>query len=178
MLVKRTIESYDLDKCLIEWEYIQFRLGKALWKDELGFKGQTCLQHSNKSDDDSYIDGSTIADEFRGNATKAELDYTILNEIYEGTVFSDMIRDVNGVRARIFIRKKNTTYSVHKDNSPRYYLALITNPNAYFIFPTLNEIVHIPADGYLYEVDTTKPHSFVNCGKTSTDLVISKRGSP
>ena len=53
---------------------------------------------------------------------------------------------------------------------------LITNPNAYFIFPTLNEIMHIPFDGYLYEVDTTILHSFVNCGPDDrTHLVISKR---
>ena len=174
MPIRKTNRSYDLDKCLVEWEYIQLRLGKALWKDAPGFKGQTCLQHSNKSDDDSYTDGATGAGEFRENATKAALDYTMLNEIYEGTVFSDMIRDVNGVRARILIRKKNTTYSVHQDKTPRYHLALITNPNAYFIFPTLNEIVHIPADGYVYEVDTTILHSFVNCGPDRTHLVISK----
>ena len=45
------------------------------------------------------------------------------------------------------------------------------------IFPTLNEIIHIPADGFVYEVDTTIPHSFVNCGEDRTHLVISKRSS-
>ena len=101
--------------------------------------------------------------------------YKILNEIYEGTVFADIIKDVDGIRSRIIYRNSCTTNSVHKDNSPRYHLALITNPNAYFIFPTLNEIIHIPDDGYLYEVDTTILHSFVNCGPDRTHLIISKR---
>ena len=113
---------------------------------------------------------------FRGT-DKVELDYSILNEIYEGTVFEDVIRDLTGVRSRIMTKKMHTTYSVHFDPAPRYHLALITNPNAYFIFPTLNQIMHIPADGCLYEVDTTIPHSFVNCGPDRTHLVISKRSS-
>ena len=106
---------------------------------------------------------------------KDQSEFTILNEIYEGTVFADMIHDVNGERARIMYMNAYTAYSVHKDNSPRYHLALITNPNAYFIFPTLDEIIHIPDDGCLYEVDTTLLHSFVNCGTDRTHLVISKR---
>ena len=108
---------------------------------------------------------------------KGQEDYKILNEAYEGTVFADIIQDVNGERARIMEMNPSTTYTVHKDNSPRYHLALITNPNAYFIFPTLNQIMHIPADGYLYEVDTTILHSFANCGPDRTHLVISKRSS-
>ena len=44
----------------------------------------------------------------------------------------------------------------------------------WIIFPTLNEIIHIPDDGYLYEVDTTILHSFVNCGPDRTHLIISK----
>jgi hypothetical protein len=101
-------------------------------------------------------------------------DYIILNDIYEGTVFADVIRDMHGERSRIMHMQPRTSYFVHQDKTPRYHLALITNPNAYFIFPTLNEIVHIPADGYVYEVDTTILHSFVNCGPDRTHLVISK----
>ena len=102
-------------------------------------------------------------------------DYIILNDIYKDTVFADVIRDMHGERSRIMHMQPHTTYSVHKDKSPRYHLALITNPNAYFIFPTLNEIVHIPADGYVYEVDTTILHSFVNCGKERDHLVMAKK---
>tara|TARA_R110000782_G_scaffold7468_3_gene25049 strand:+ start:21 stop:611 length:591 start_codon:yes stop_codon:yes gene_type:complete len=195
MPIIKTNHSYDLDRCLVEWELIQLRLGDKLWDSDkvlgTGIHGQnrqTCLQRSNKSVVNPYTDGAGARREWtisRWQAPKAkkksiikdQSEYKILNEAYEGTVFADIIQDVNGERARIMEMNPSTTYTVHRDNSPRYHLALITNPNAYFLFPTLNEIIHIPADGCLYEVDTTILHSFVNCGPDRTHLVISKRSS-
>jgi len=150
---------------------------KVLGTGIYGQRRQTCLQRSNKNVVNPYTDGTGEHREKKDRIIKVQSEYTILNEVYEGTVFADMIHDVNGERARIMEMNAYTTYSVHKDNSPRYHMAIITNPNAYFIFPTLNQIMHIPADGFLYEVDTTILHSFVNCGPDRTHLVISKRSS-
>lgn len=150
---------------------------KVLGTGIYGQRRQTCLQRRNKNVVNPYTDGTGEHREKKDRIIKDQSEYTVLNEVYEGTVFADMIYDVNGERARIMHMNDYTTYSVHKDQSPRYHLALITNPNAYFIFPTLNQIMHIPADGYLYEVDTTILHSFVNCGPDRTHLVISKRSS-
>ena len=172
MLLKQTNYSYDLDKCLVEWEYIK-AFADIRWMSSGDGSPQTCLQRNPSIMSNPFTDGTGS---FRGT-DKVELDYTTLNEIYEGTVFEDVIRDLDGVRSRIMTKKMHTTYSVHIDKAPRYHLALITNPNAYFIFPSLNEIVHIPADGFVYEVDTTLPHSFVNCGEDRMHLVISKRSS-
>lgn len=173
-----------MNRCLVEWELIQLRVGDALYdNDELegtgiyGQRRQTCIQRSNKSVVNPYTDGAGEHREKKDRIIKDQSEYTVLNEVYEGTVFADIIQDVNGERARIMHMNSCTAYSVHKDQAPRYHLALITNPNAYFIFPTLNEIMHIPADGFLYEVDTTILHSFVNCGPDRTHLVISKRSS-
>jgi len=199
MLIRKTNHCYDLDKCLVEWELIQLRMGDVLWDSDkvlgtgiYGQRRQTCLQRSNKSGVNPYTDSQTteawlkkhISNQYTGGAgerrekkdriIKEYTEYTVLNEVYEGTVFADAINDVNGVRSRIMHMQPRTTYFVHQDKTPRYHLALITNPNAYFIFPSLNEIVHIPADGYVYEVDTTILHSFVNCGPDRTHLVISK----
>ena len=182
MPIRKTNYSYDLDRCLVEWDKIQSRLGDELWDSDeergtgiYGQRRQTCLQRSNKSVVNPYTDGAGEHRDKKDRIIKDQSEFTTLNEIYEGTVFADMIHDVNGERARIMYMNAYTAYSVHKDNSPRYHLALITNPNAYFIFPTLDEIIHIPDDGYLYEVDTTLLHSFVNCGTDRTHLVISKR---
>ena len=205
--VRKTNHCYDLDRCLVEWELIQHRLGDKLWDSDKGlgtgiysnYNRQTSVQRSTQNPSDTrsnrgvvnpYTDGlgaprDVKIEDWRANDgnyafyqkrfRKKQSDYKILNEIYEGTVFADIIKDVDGIRSRIIYRNSCTTNSVHKDNSPRYHLALITNPNAYFIFPTLNEIIHIPDDGYLYEVDTTILHSFVNCGPDRTHLIISKR---
>ena len=173
MSIKQTEWSYDLDSCLVSLDQAQNRLWDDMWEKSGDGSTQTCLQRNLKSDYDPYTDG---AGSFRGT-DKTELDYNILNDIYGGTIFERVIRDLHGVRSRLMIKKMHTTYSVHQDKAPRYHLALITNPNAYFIFPTLNKIMHIPADGFVYEVDTTIPHSFVNCGEDRTHLVISKRSS-
>ena len=66
----------------------------------------------------------------------------------------------------------HSTYSVHQDKAPRLHLALDTHPNAYFFWPEHKEFVHIPADGFVYWVDTTKPHTFVNAGPDRTHLVM------
>jgi len=184
MTIRKTNLSYDLDRCLVEWELIQLRVGDALYDNDkvkgtgiYGQRRQTCIQRSNKSDVNPYTGGTGEPRDKKDRIIKAQSEYTVLNEVYEGTVFADMIQDVNGVRSRIMEMDSYSAYSVHKDKAPRYHLALITNPNAYFIFPTLNQIMHIPDDGYLYEVDTTILHSFVNCGPDRTHLVISKRRS-
>ena len=187
MLIRKTNHCYDLDKCLVEWELIQSRLGDNLWSKPLGAGNrQTCIQRSNKDDVNPYTDGTGSITGRKGPAgvdgnnpaedriLMTQSDYIILNDIYEGTVFADVIRDMHGERSRIMHMQPRTSYFVHQDKTPRYHLALITNPNAYFIFPTLNEIVHIPADGYVYEVDTTILHSFVNCGPDRMHLVMSK----
>jgi hypothetical protein len=206
--IRKTNHCYDLDRCLLEWESIQHRLGDKLWDSdkEMGSgiyaqNRQTSVQRSTQNASDArsnhnvvnpYTDGLGMTKDMKnmdwrvndGNYEfyqkrfrKKQSDYKILNEIYEGTVFDDVIRDVDGIRSRILVKKPYTSYAVHKDNSPRYHLALITNPNAYFIFPTLNEIIHIPDDGFLYEVDTTILHSFVNCGPERTHLIIAKPNS-
>ena len=186
MPIRKTNHCYDLDKCLVEWELIQLRMGDKLWSKPLGVNRQTCIQRSNKDDVNPYTDGTGSITGRKGPAgvdgnnpaedriLMTQSDYIILNDIYEGTVFADVVRDMNGERSRVMHMQPRTSYFVHQDKTPRYHLALITNPNAYFIFPTLNEIVHIPADGYVYEVDTTILHSFVNCGPDRMHLVMSK----
>ena len=43
--IRKTNHCYDLDKCLIEWELIQTRLGDKLWESDkdrgTGIYGQT-----------------------------------------------------------------------------------------------------------------------------------------
>jgi hypothetical protein len=186
MCIKRTNWSYDLDKCLVEWDHIKI-YPDMRWKTFRDGSSQTYIQRNPKILSNHFIGGVQrsafrgINSEGRGRtvpSVKVDLDFNMLNEIYEGSIFEDIIRDVNGVRSRIMVKTAHTSYSVHQDKTPRYHLALITNPNAYFLFPTMNEIIHIPADGYVYEVDTTLPHSFVNCGPADrTHLVISKMSS-
>jgi hypothetical protein len=85
-------------------------------------------------------------------------------------VFEDIIEPY--CRARFMTMVMHSTYSVHQDKAPRLHLAIDTHEDAYFFWPKHKEFVHIPADGYLYEVDTTQPHTFVNAGPDRTHLVM------
>ena len=166
--VRRTEYVYDVDRLLLEWERLASRVR---WYNDL----QTCLQYDNNvCRSKMYVDG---AGSFK-QTSKIEADYDTLVPSYDGTLFENIIDDLNGVRSRVMVMGKHTTYSIHNDRTKRYHLALITNPHAFFLFPGAglhNPLVHIPADGYIYEVDTTQDHSFINCGENRTHLVIGSR---
>ena len=55
-------------------------------------------------------------------------------------------------------------YSIHKDDTPRIHVPIITNPECYFVFKQ-GLLSHLPA-GSVYWVDTTKFHTFMNCSDT------------
>ena len=92
-----------------------------------------------------FIDG---AGSFK-QTSKEESSYDTLVPCYEGTLFENIINDLSGVRTRVMVVSKHTTYSIHKDRTKRYHLALITNPHAFFLFPNAglhNPLVHIPIE--------------------------------
>jgi hypothetical protein len=58
--------------------------------------------------------------------------------------------------------------SIHADPSRRYHYAIVTNPDAYIVAVKDNTgtFHHIPADGYLYQMDAHKTHTAINAGRT------------
>ena len=58
--------------------------------------------------------------------------------------------------------------SIHKDFDFRYHLVLNTNANALFGETMQGDVkavcYHIPADGHVYKVDTTREHFVYNGG--------------
>ena len=168
--IQKTNYQFDLDQLNFEWNNIKdFNLTKDHWYQEI----QTCLQHSETCVD-KYTEGCGSIKRAGG---RTERDFCLINDIYRGTLFETIINELNVVRSRIMISKRHTVYSIHKDRTKRSHLVLNTNPDAFFILSEntieKSEIMHIPADGYIYMVDTTKPHTFVNAGEESrTHLVM------
>ena len=66
------------------------------------------------------------------------------------------------VRARLMRLIPKRCYSTHYDFTGRYHLALVTSYHAHFVFVKDQKVVHIPADGCAYYVDTTKMHTALN----------------
>jgi hypothetical protein len=65
-------------------------------------------------------------------------------------------------RARLMTMHPRTCYSIHVDNNPRIHIAIKTHRQARFIFTVPPAVRHIPADGTVWWVDTTKEHSAMN----------------
>ena len=162
---------YDIEQ--VQWEYkdLATRLMGDMWYTSTEDSGkQTCLQYNSMNEQDRFTDG---AGSFK-DTDKKESDYSTLNPFYEGTIFERIINDLDIVRARFMLMRKHTTYSVHQDKAPRLHMAIDSHPHAYFLFPDRGRFVHIPADGHLYEIDTTQKHTFVNAGPDRVHLVMVK----
>ena len=171
-LIERTNLKYDLEQLL--WEYESLR-DKIDWHPDADGSLQTALQHRG---DGSFHDA---CGSLKDRPDVSEKDFSQLLPLYDGTIFQKIIEDCGAVRSRFMRKNMHTTYSVHKDKAKRYHIALDTHKHAYFIFPRQGhihidkELFHIPADGYVYEVNTTAPHTVANCGPDRTHLVMVKK---
>ena len=175
-LFERTSKRYDIDRILLEWENLS---KKVKWYDA---GPQTALQYA-EGNTCPYTDpcGSFTNRLMSGKGTmlatprtpvKSEHDIAKTVPDYEGTIFEEIIKDWDAYRMRVLCRKKQTTYSIHTDVTPfRYHLALVTNPDAYVVYPTHERLFHIPADGYVYRMNTIEPHTVMNCGEDRYHLV-------
>ena len=174
---KSTTKQYDIEKLTWEWMYLKPILYDYVWHVSKGDHGrQTMLQYSENCDNIN----TDVCGSFKGTQ-RLESDYNILNTFYKDTIFETIINDLNAVRSRFMVISKHRTYSIHQDKSPRYHLALETNPHAYFIFPSVDDsttanLYHVPVDGRVYWVDTRMPHTFINAGPVRTHMVMVDNG--
>ena len=163
-LIKKTAHKYDLEQ--LKWELSNLNIS---WQPDADGSLQTALQHRG---DSSFHDA---CGSLKDRPDISEEDFSQLLPLYEGTIISQIIEDLGVVRSRLMRKKMHTTYSLHEDKRKRYHLAIDTNEHAYFIFPRQKKLFHIPADGYVYEVNTTIPHTVANCGPDRTHLVMVKK---
>lgn len=66
-------------------------------------------------------------------------------------------------RTRIMTLSPHRCYSWHADWTPRIHLAIQTSPKCFMVVD--NELIHIPADGIPYYIDTTQFHTAFNGSK-------------
>lgn len=99
-----------------------------------------------------------------GKSKGNEKDYCLLNPIIENTIFHTIINKYNLVRSRFLFLGPNSNYSMHKDDSPRIHLPIITNKQSFMVFRE-GLIQHLES-GNLYETDTTREHTAINCSES------------
>ena len=98
-----------------------------------------------------------------------ERDFRIVNPEFRGTAIEALLEKLpfEFGRTRLMRMVKKSCLSVHWDTSLRYHYAVVTNPACYLIQKNgdAGRFYHIPADGWLYEMDARKTHTALNASK-------------
>ena len=131
-----------------------------------GDSGQISLKHRENSDKESLWDDGVGAAAGFGQFLNTK-DYTVLNENLKGTylekVHDAMAKDYNFGRLRLMKLSGRQCMSLHVDLERRIHVPIITNENCLMIVD--DEVIHMPADGNAYVVDTKKRHTALNSNK-------------
>ena len=167
-LCERTDVKYDLNRVLTEWENVQ---NSVKWYRDT----QTALQYA-EGNECQYTDPCGSFTNRVSENVNREQDIDQIVPDYKGTIFENIMNEWGAYRTRVLCRKKQTTYSLHTDvNSVRFHLALVTNDTCYVVYPQKEKLFHIPADGYVYRMNTHEPHTVMNCGEDRYHLVWGSR---
>lgn len=146
------IGTVDLLALLAEYNRIE---KNVVWY-EAGSKKQAGLQYL--AGEDPWLSAT-------GRARKdiSETEFNLLNLEFKDTMFEEMINKYHLLRARLMWVGPYSTYSMHRDTTPRIHVPLITNPDCYLVFQ--KGIVKHLSPGIVYWVDTREKHTFINCSE-------------
>ena len=134
------LDAYNLIEENIQWT-------------SYGHKGrQAGLQFKNNEDPWSSAVGRSSGNESL---------YVNLNPFFKNTIFEEVINQYNLTRTRLMWVDPFACYSMHKDETPRIHIPLITNPECYFVFQ--KGIILNLKKGNVCWVDTRMLHTFRNC---------------
>ena len=98
-----------------------------------------------------------------GTGSIKELDsiYCHIHSSLENSEIARVIKRHNAVRTRIMRMNPKYCYSVHHDRSKRIHIPIVTDNQAWMVWPYNNFCTQLE-EGKMYLTDTTKPHSFFN----------------
>lgn len=99
-----------------------------------------------------------------------ERSFCVINSALKGSILEYYIQKYNGYRTRIMIMPPRHCYSVHPDPTPRIHIPIITNKQAWMIWPYNNQC-HQLGQGEIFWADTRKYHTFIN-GSTEKRIHI------
>lgn len=102
---------------------------------------------------------------------KDESVYRTIQPELEGTELSELIKKYNGFRTRIMLMSPRSCYSVHKDSCPRIHIPIITNNQAWMVWPYNGLCLNLKP-GTVYWTDTRKHHSFFNAHDELTRIHV------
>jgi len=98
-----------------------------------------------------------------------ERDFRVINPEFRGTAVEALLHKLpfEFGRTRIMRMPKKSCLSIHWDTSLRYHYAVVTNPACYLVCmdDDVGRFHHVPADGFLYEMDARRTHTAINASR-------------
>lgn len=124
---------------------------------KLATENQLSLQTTLEDTGDWYSSAGTVLK----LKNKNEREYNVLQPELKGTAIESIINKYNATRSRIMISRPRSCYSVHKDDSYRIHIPIVTNPQSWMVWPYQNKCVNLE-EGNVYWTNTTRYHSVFN----------------
>jgi hypothetical protein len=85
----------------------------------------------------------------------------LVNPYFKDTIFEELIKKYKMTRTRLMWLKPYSCYSMHRDDTPRIHIPLVTNDHCFFVFRDKG-CFNLSVGG-VHLVDTTQYHSAMNC---------------
>jgi hypothetical protein len=145
----KTLETIDIKPILASYMNLETSMQ---WTDYGTKSSQVGLQ---------YKDGEDPCTSAVGKSQGKEIEYTNINPVFKDSIFEEIINKYNFKRTRLMWVGPWSCYSMHRDETPRIHIPLITNPECYFVF--MDGMVKHMKTGAVYWIDTTQRHTFMNC---------------
>ena len=146
-------KKYDFQ---IDLERLKEETERLLFDSSTGkYRTQMSLQTNGTTDWDSSTGTREGIDEAQWDQIHPELAGTWWDNFLKSFPFKLY-------RARLMTMHPRTCYSIHTDMNPRIHIAIKTHRQARFIFTVPPSNTHLPADGSVWWIDTTKEHSAMN----------------
>lgn len=141
----------DLDQTLIKESYFKIEQGIE-WSEYPNGK-QAGLQ---------YHEGSDPWNDAVGRMKPGQTwDDAVINPYFKNTYFEELIIKYKLMRTRLMFLKPYSCYSMHRDDTTRIHIPIITNDRCYFVFKEFG-LFNMP-EGHVYHVNTLTEHSAMNC---------------
>jgi hypothetical protein len=145
----KTLEPIDTESLLESYQKLE---PKIQW---------TNFDHKGRQAGLQYKEGEDFWSSSVGKSQGYELTYSNLNPFFKNTEFEKIIDKYNLKKTRLMWVGPYACYSMHRDETPRIHVPLITNTDCYFVF--LNGVIEHLELGKTYWVDTRYTHTFMNC---------------
>lgn len=122
---------------------------------------------------------SDIVDQVKnlGNFKRVELNYPsgnfftdkwIIKPEFINTPIGNVLEHFNDIgQARLLCLESGESYTAHTDPDDRIHLAITTNEYSFLVDINDSVLYHLPADGEVWYMDTSKTHVATNWGPTS-----------